>query len=219
MASAKGVKKKEHEKLDDATIERVIALLAAEKPITKKDACEVLNISYNTTRLKNIIEEYEEKAARRKKNFEKTKNTPLSEGEMSNIVLSFLQGYPISDISEFTFRGPAVIRRFLDSLGVPERAKGDDAHKSSFLPDECVLKDEPKPGTILWSAKYHSACELIKRDPAVNEDGSYSYRVYVYEPTESGRRGGFYASQRIEELGSLAHLEKYISTKQLISQK
>jgi hypothetical protein len=112
-----------------------------------------------------------------------------------------------------------VIRRFLDNLGVPERAKGDDAHKSSFLPDECVLKDEPKPGTILWSAKYHSACELIKRDPALNVDGTYSYQVYVYEPTESGRRGGFYASQRIEELGSLAHLEKYISTKQLISQK
>ena len=77
-ANKKGVKKKEHEKLDDATIERVIGLLEGEKPITKKEACEALNIRYNTTRLKNIIEEYQEKAARRKKNFEKTKNTSFT---------------------------------------------------------------------------------------------------------------------------------------------
>ncbi len=35
-AIKKGVKKKEHEKLDDATIERVITLLNDPKPITKK---------------------------------------------------------------------------------------------------------------------------------------------------------------------------------------
>jgi len=215
----KGVKKKENEKLDDATISRVIDFLNAEKPITKKEACEILNISYNTTRLKNIIEEYEEKTARRKKNFERTKNTPLTDGEISNIVLSFLQGYPISDISEFTFRSASVIKRVLDDLGVPERAKGDDYYKSAFLPDECVMLTPPKPGEILWSAMYHTACEFIKIDLAKNRDGTDSYQCYIFEPTESGRRGGFYASHRLEELGSLAHLSKYVSTKQLMSRK
>ena len=32
-----------------------------EKPITKKEACEVLSISYNTTRLNKIIAEFEER--------------------------------------------------------------------------------------------------------------------------------------------------------------
>jgi len=218
-ATKKGVKKKEHEKLDDATIERVIDLLNAEKPITKKEACEALNISYNTTRLKNIIDEYQEKAARRKKNFERTKNTPLTDLEISNIVLSFLQGYPISDISEFTFRSASVIKRVLENIGVPERAKGDDLYRSAFLPDECVMLEPPKIGEILWSATYHGACEFIKVDLAKNRDGTDSYQCYIFEPTESGRVGGFYASHRIEELGSLAHLSKYISTKQLISKK
>lgn len=218
-ANKKGVKKKEHEKLDDATIERVIGLLEGEKPITKKEACEALNISYNTTRLKNIIEEYQEKTARRKKNFERTKNTPLTDSEISNIVLSFLQGYPISDISEFTFRGASVIKKVLDNIGVPERAKGDELFKSAFLPDECVMLEPPKPGEILWSATRHAACEFIKVDLAKNRDGTDSYQCYVFEPTESGRIGGFYASHRLEELGSLAHLSKYISTKQLVSKK
>ena len=53
-------KKKDYEKLTDANIKHVIELLEAEKPITKKEACGILNISYNTTRLNNIIQEYKE---------------------------------------------------------------------------------------------------------------------------------------------------------------
>jgi len=60
MASKGRVKAKEHENLSEANIKKVIELLEAEKPITKKEACEVLNISYNTTRLSKIIEEFKE---------------------------------------------------------------------------------------------------------------------------------------------------------------
>jgi hypothetical protein len=44
------VRKKREEKLSEANINKVIELLAAEKPITKKEACEILHIAYNTTR-------------------------------------------------------------------------------------------------------------------------------------------------------------------------
>ena len=50
------IKKKEGENLTETNIEKVIGLLEQEKPITKKQACEILNISYNTTRLTKIIE-------------------------------------------------------------------------------------------------------------------------------------------------------------------
>jgi len=56
------IKKKAHEKLDDTNIKRVIAALTNENPITKKEACEMLNISYNTTRLSKIIEGFKEEA-------------------------------------------------------------------------------------------------------------------------------------------------------------
>lgn len=213
--AAKGVKKKEHERLEDSNIANVISLLNATPPITKKEACEILNISYNTTRLKAILDEYEEKKARRKKNFERVKGTSLTDTDISTIVQSFLQGHPISDISEFTFRSPSTVKTVLENIGVPERPRGDDYHKNSFLPDECVLKEPPKKGDFLWSAKYHSACEVM--NVVSNSDGSISYSVYIFEPTENGRRGGFYAYQKQEELGSLKHLEKYVSLKQLTS--
>ena len=42
------IRKKAGEKLDDATLTRVSELLNQDEPITKKQACEMLNISYNT---------------------------------------------------------------------------------------------------------------------------------------------------------------------------
>ena len=53
MAYKRGVRKRAHENLSEVNIRRVISAL--EEGITKKSACEMLNISYNTTRLNRII--------------------------------------------------------------------------------------------------------------------------------------------------------------------
>ena len=45
----------ENEKLDEATLERVISYLET-KGATKKNACIMMNISYNTARLDRLIE-------------------------------------------------------------------------------------------------------------------------------------------------------------------
>ena len=50
------VRQKKHEKQDEVTLNKVIGLLEAETPITKKEACEILNITYNTTRLNKIYQ-------------------------------------------------------------------------------------------------------------------------------------------------------------------
>ena len=54
------IRKKAGEKLDEATLDRVSALLNQDNPITKKEACEMLNISYNTTRLGKILDDFNE---------------------------------------------------------------------------------------------------------------------------------------------------------------
>ena len=56
----RGIRKKAGEKLDEANLNRVSALLNQDNPITKKEACEMLNISYNTTRLSRILDEHNE---------------------------------------------------------------------------------------------------------------------------------------------------------------
>ena len=50
-----GVRQKKHEKLDETTLNKVVFLLEQPNPITKKEACEILNITYNTTRLNKIL--------------------------------------------------------------------------------------------------------------------------------------------------------------------
>ena len=57
------IKKKDYENLTKSNIQRVIELLENEKPITKKEACQMLRITYNTTRLARIIEDYKEQEA------------------------------------------------------------------------------------------------------------------------------------------------------------
>lgn len=210
----KTIKKKDHERLDDANIERVIELLNAEKPITKKAACEILNISNNTTRLNKIIEDYKERKERRKRNFAKNRGRPLDPLEKKNIINWYLQGYNITDLSEMLYRPPTRIKDVLDEVGVPERARGDDAHRATLLPTQAV-RDSFNVGEYVWSARYHSVAEIMK-DRGKTRDGlSNAYQIYVYEKTEHRGRGGFYADQRAEDLGSLSHLSEYIDAEKM----
>jgi hypothetical protein len=214
MAVKRGVKAKEGENLDDASIARVIGLLEGEQPITKKAACEILNIAYNTTRLGTIIAGYQEKLDRRKKNFEKNKGIPLTDSDVSYIVRGILMGEAVSELSEMLFRPVSQINKVILDLGLPKKVRGEQLAKCQLLPDECVIT-EASVGQIVWSARYHAAAEIIKPAGRSKDNLSDLYSVYVFEPTENKRRGGFYAYQRIEDLGKLDHLSKYINIEQL----
>ena len=61
------IRKKGHEKLDDANLQRVLDHLNADQPITKKEACSMLNITYNTTRLNSIMTDFDETMQYREK--------------------------------------------------------------------------------------------------------------------------------------------------------
>jgi len=78
------IKKKEHENLTDTNIKHVIALLNPEegKPITKKEACNVLKISYNTTRLNKIIADYHEQVEYRTVRKNQNKGKPATTFEI-----------------------------------------------------------------------------------------------------------------------------------------
>ena len=90
----KNVKKKDHENLTAKNIEKVKSLLnpgsISDKPITKKEACDILNISYNTTRLQKIIEQYDERKDYTKKRKAGLRGRPASAGEISEACSSFL---------------------------------------------------------------------------------------------------------------------------------
>jgi transposase len=215
----KNVKKKDHEKLSDSNIERVISLLEQEKPITKKQACEILNISYNTTRLTNIVEGYKAK----KENFEKQKNLrkgkPASKEEIADIIKMYLDGENISEIANTLYRSSSFVKGVLDRIGVPQKIVEKDRYITAILPDQCVA-EEFNIGQKAWSAKYHGPCEVIRevepRDFYLDKYGCKMYKVWVIEYLDEPidgfpnvTQGGFFASALACDLGSLEHLKEY----------
>jgi hypothetical protein len=205
------VKVKDHEKLTDANIQHVLNLLEADKPITKKVACEILNISYNTTRLSNILEGYKAKQERYDKMRAANKGKPASDYEILTTAQSYLKGCNVSDIAKSLYRSPSFVRGILTKLGVPQKGMGEDKFKPSLLPDKCV-RESFESGQKAWSAAYHAPCEVLKEVRSKATEGRV-YQVYVFEqldePIEGFPKvtvGGFYAYQPAYELGSLEHL-------------
>ena len=232
MAYKRGVRKRAHENLSDANIRRVISAL--EEGSTKKSACEMLNISYNTTRLNRIIEEFEEQenyVAMRKL---QTKGKPASPEEIKQVIQEYVEGESISDIAKSIYRSQAFVKGIINRVGVPQRPTGEDKHKEAMLPDAC-LRDSFEKGEIVWNAQYHMACiveqeytlDFQNASPGINTvdyEGVYGckmYRVWCYnlipysdEYETLGwwtgkKKVGFSAHTLCQSLGSLKHLKEY----------
>ena len=220
MARMKRVKKKDHENLTSENIQRVISLLQPtstdQKPITKKAACEMLNISYNTTRLDLILSEFldrQEYVLRRKN---QNRGKAASTNEIQETVQDYLSGDNISGIAKYLYRSPSFVKNILDRVGVPQRPpSADDRRMPAFLPDNCIAEDFTA-GEIVWSAKYHSPAVIDKKydDPLYLEKyGSTAYQIYIFEKDSDDQdylakagKGGFYASSLAYDLGKLSHL-------------
>lgn len=216
-AEKKRVKKKEHEKLTDVNIARVIELLEdSKKPITKKEACEILNISYNTTRLNTIIENWKNDKETFFKRKQEKRGKPPTTGELSSIVSYFLSGDPINEIAKRVYRTPAFVKNIIDRIGVPERAVGSDKYAVSFLPEPCVSEDFTV-GEMVWSAVYHRIAEVkgILSEKYEKLYGTKCYRIYVIENIEEPspyfpfvEAGGFNAFSASYDIGKLTHLQE-----------
>ena len=144
------IKKKEYENLSEENIRKVIELLGSETPITKKEACEVLNISYNTTRLNKIVEDFHEQIEYKKKRKSQNRGKPASHAEIRELVADYLTGESVSTIAKSLYRSPAWIKAQLDRIGVPTRpANKADRLYTELLPESCSAEDFDK-GEIVW---------------------------------------------------------------------
>jgi len=233
----KVVKKKDYENLSTQNIEKVIALLnpsssapTTTKAITKKEACDILNIAYNTTRLNKIIEEYHEKKAYTAQRKKKLRGRPASQAEIAEACESYLQGGTISEISKSLFRSPSFVRALLEKVGVPQRPANKEEKLGSHYYPDALLSDDYAEGEVAWSATYHAAVEVHARlTPEyiaskkglgnTNYDSKYGcpvYAVYIKQKVDSDdtffsnvTAGGFSAYVPAYELCKLEHLKQY----------
>ncbi len=214
------VRKKDHENLSNTNIRHVIALLNPKegKSVTKREACNILNITYNTTRLQRIIDEFtehEDFVTRRKAD---NRGKRASVSEIKQVVEEYLSGEPISEIAKGLFRSSGFVKGIIHRIGVPTRATGEDKKAFDYLPEACVSESFTE-GQIVWSAKYHSAAFIEKKleDSLYNDKyGSDCYAISVIEKVDASdsyfkhiEAGGFNAFALAYDLGSLEHLKEH----------
>ena len=195
--------------MTQGNITHVISLLSKKPPITKKEACAILNISYNTTRLNKIIEEHEERAAYSEKRRSMNKGKKAQPHEIQTAIMEYLQGEPVSEIAKSMYRSSGFVKAILERIGEPQRpASQEDRGKGAFLPDNCVA-EEFSPGEKVWSAKYHAPAIVEREVETLDKYESKGYGVYILEKSEDFNVGGFKAYALACELGKLLHLEQY----------
>lgn len=192
----------EQELMTDANIIRVIGLLEPKeegaKPITKKDACQILGMAYNTTRLAAIIQEFKAKRDRDAQRRAALRGKPATSEETKFIIEAYLEGEPIDHISKSTYRGSTFIHSILDSNNVPKRAASHDYFKPELVP-EGAMRERFAVGEIVYSARYDSTAKV---ETEQKQNNQYVYRVWLLH--EKWKQ---YAYQEAAELASLTHLQ------------
>jgi len=194
----KRTKKYAEEKLTPSNIEKVISLLESDKPITKKDACSILNITYNTTRLGNIIEKYKEDRDRDAKHRAEKRGKPVTTDEAAFMIQTYLEGGTVDSISKSTFRSPGLVKQILEKYGCPIRARSADYFKPELIPEE-AMRERFGVGEKVYSARYDSVGKIISEQ---FQKGQWIYNIWL----ESEKQQQF-AYQEAAELASLEHLK------------
>lgn len=173
----RGIKVKEGEDLSPSNVERVLEALSADKPITKKAACEMLRITYNTTRLNRIIEEYQERKAFVKKRKAQVRSQPIDTSDRQYIVQEYLSGVSIAEIAEGIYRSPTVVKNILKSYNIPIRNKAYNYFTPVFLEDDSDAQDYVK-GDLVFSARYNSPAYVEKELVDTPGNGKI-YKIWI----------------------------------------
>ena len=194
----------EEELMTDTNIARVIRLLEpteeGKKPITKKDACAILGMSYNTTRLGTIIDEYKQKQIRISERKSQLRGKPATQEEKVYIISEYLNGETVDAISKMTYRSSRFIKDILEYNAVPIRVPGSSYFNPEMIPDGAV-RDRFKVGEIVYSSRYDS----IARIDAEQKSEKYGFVYRIWLMSDRWLQSAY---QEASELASLEHLRE-----------
>ena len=194
----------EEELMTGTNIAKVIRLLEpveeGKKPITKKDACAILGMAYNTTRLGTIIDEYKQKQVRISERKSQLRGKPATQEEKVYIISEYLNGETVDAISKMTYRSSRFIKDILEGNSVPIRVPGSSYFNPELIPDGAV-RDRFKIGEVVYSSRYDSTAR-IDAEQKTDKHG-FVYRIWLL-----AERWQQNAYQEATELASLEHLRQ-----------
>jgi hypothetical protein len=191
-------KANEDERLDDPNLERAIKYLA-EKGATKKNACQMLNISYNTARLDKLLSAYKERKIKDAERRAEKRGKSATPEEKAYIITEYLSGATIDSISKALFRGVIFIKSILEYYDVPLRKSSPDYFHPELIP-EGAMADSFVEGECVYSVRYDCLATIIKE--AVSKQGR-CYMIWL-----KGENQKQFAYQPVWELASLRKLRE-----------
>lgn len=175
------IKQKTGEDFSDEKVLQVIDLL--EKGETKKSCCGVLGMSYNTARLAKIIAAYHDRVDLQAKMRKSLRNKALEEQDIIYICQTYLNGDPLTEISNNIYRSVNVVKNVLKRYGIPLRNASNNYYNPIFIEDE--TPEDYNKGDLVFSAKYNNIAEIISE----RTKGVYricvlgSHQRYAYQPS------------------------------------
>jgi hypothetical protein len=190
--------KNESERLEEVYFERVIAGFEATPKMTKKDACQILGIAYNTTRLDSLIQKYKEKKERDASRRAALRGKPATQDEISYVIQEYLEGATVDAISKSIYRGPTFIKAILEKYDVPVRQNSHDYFKPELIPDGAT-RTRFAVGEIVYSARYDSTARIDAEQ--FDERYGWIYRVWLL--AEKWKQSAYTEAY---ELASLEHI-------------
>ena len=195
----------EQELMTDTNLSKVIRLLEpqdeATKPITKKDACAMLGMAYNTTRLGTIIQEFKQKQERNAKLRAALRGKPVTNDELVYIVGEYLGGETVDAISKSTHRSTTFIKNVLETNEVPLRVPGHTYFDPQLIP-EGAARDRFQVGEVVYSARYDSTAR-IEAEHENSQKHGWVYRLWLM--SDKWKESCY---QPASELASLQHLRE-----------
>ena len=213
------IKTKKHENLTETNIQHVYELLNQDNPVTKKEACSILNIAYNTTRLNKIIEDHLDTVEYRERRKAQNKGKGATEAEIKQIVNFYLDGSNVSDIAKALYRSPAFIKAVVERVGIPQKLPHTDyeGRRNAMLPEQCVA-EQFEVGEKVWAVKQNYPA-IVQKLQSTSGDGTNFYLVNTIECTQEDLKDTYFPHLSFAgkqyvlaswELGSLRHLQKYL---------
>lgn len=208
---ARGVRARDYENLSKENIKAVIQFL--EDGGSKKQACTMLNISYNTKRLDRIIEEHIEGVERTKKLRKKMRSTPITDSDIKYICECYLDGDSLDSISEHTFRSSQVIKRVVTNQNIPLRSSENDYFNPTLVPDSAI-KEEYAVGDLVYSAKYMEVATI----KGVLTEGKNKgvYRIQLHGNSYSSAYQPWYELADLSKLKELGVSPKDLNREEVI---
>jgi len=177
------------------------AFMLREDGATKRAQCDALGINYNTSRLDKLLDEESERrehSARMRREMRKKAITPV---ERAGMIQEYLQGIPLSGISDSYYRSTATVKDVLETAGVLGLMCSTkvDPLNPVMVPDAC-FSEEFEVGQIVFVPAY-KCVGVVKHSYGEGPEGCNQYRVYL----SGSRERNVYASSY--DLGSLEHLK------------